>query len=328
MRNFFSRINQDNFVLYFSSLVGVLVLLSALGLSVYVVTRPEPLRPPAQARVCASQLDFYPYRTSFLPGQDIFIQVILDTEEQAVLGTDIFIGYDSTKVIVNEVEFGENAFDEGIFNLLKRVTDDTIEMHFLTFAQEDGPTDPVIGDEVHLATLWMTVLASEGEEFMLTYNFAGCGVSAAQMSVVAIEGSFENALRSVRNGNYTVEIPPTQPPTPTATATPVATPTEVLTPTVTPTVSFVPTPTPTPLPTGAPTPTHTPIPTPTPTPECFNEIDYNCDGKTSAVDFGLWLEMFIDYVHSDGQIYDPSADLNNDGKISALDFAVFLSLYQ
>lgn len=338
MRNFLSRVNQENFVLYFSSLVGVLVLLSALGLSVFVVTRPEPLRPIAQAQVCASYL-YFEYQGqscapsegalcdlgTILPNEEAEVKVMLNTEGQGIVAADVYVKYNDDafpgfiNIEVTNVRFGENGFDESLFNLLKRVTDNFVEMHFFTFEPDQGPTNPVTGSQIHLATLVIRPQAELGQ-ILLRYDFdnhLGCSDRQDGKSVVAAQGTFENVLRAVVDSTVTVEVVPT--PTPTLTLPPTATPT--------PTLTLEPTNTPTP-PTGIPTPTNTPIPTATPTPACFNAIDYNCDGKNSAVDFGLWLERFIDYVHSDGQIYDSSADLNNDGKISALDFGVFLILYQ
>lgn len=246
------------------SILGILVLIGGLGAGLYSVRQRQNL---VQQAAAATTLRFQTIPNPTV-GDDFDIEVSMATNDNQVIGVELYLTFDSTRLQANSVSPGT------IWGGLGQVQNSTIGDGTISYVifLPPPPTGVPVGPNASgpVASLNFTALAP-GDAligFAATTIVAGVGGEDTGTNVLDIATpttlSIQSATASPTPTQDPGQVPPTNTPTNTPTATPTNSPTATLSPTPTTggtggggTATNTPTPTTGSSATNTPTPTST-----------------------------------------------------------------------
>ncbi len=278
------------------SLIGALILITAVFTGVYLVQKEQ------KTKVGAAAVDLAMSTSSAGPtiGDTFVVAVSMNPQGLSVNGIDLRVSYDPNILTATTITPG---------NLLTNV--------LIAGSITSGSAMIVVGCPIDAAG--PHPVNTSGLVAQITFKAKAAGttnVTFGNTTVVSVANQTQNYLGNVTPVQIAVKAV-TPPPTPTI--TPTATPIPV-TPTPTPTPTRTPTPTPTKTPTPTPTKTPTPSPTPSPTPQKVGDI--NGDGRVDIIDIGILINNY-----DQTPVTNPKFDINQDNKVDMLDIGIVMDNY-
>ena len=287
------------------SLIGALILTATIPLTLLLVMQRQLIEKMAFEPGGNAVLSLLPSSGTLAPGDDLDIDINLNTGGEEVYGFEITLTFDPEVLEAREAAVDTTGASLSFsIPLINEVQEDGVRFHaminpslenYVNGAGSIGTIRLKVKDDAPTGGTSLTFVKEGGEQ---------CTVYDQNISDV---------LGTVQDGEYIIASGGTPTPTPTGSGTPTPTPTSTSTPTPTPTGTGTPTPTGTATPTPTATPTATPTPTPTPTLSPFPRLDLSVElegryGKHSAE------VKFI--VKQDGQeVIDKTTEIGKNGNV-------------
>lgn len=320
---------MNNTVKVIVSALVLVLLVTSIGVGVYLTNRPQDVRTQAAPD---STISLSVSKSQLTPGESFTITSSINTNTNAIVGLDLDITFDPSSIEIVSMTKGSGI---PTFTQVLRNTYDNATGKIAYSAYTPDRNQSVSGN------LSLLVISAKVKQTATNGNYQ---ISYAPTTVAAALSEGTNVIVNMSNASFSIA-------TPTNTPTPTGTPSTTLTPTVTPTTK--PSATSTLTPTLAATETLTPTititgqltatPTFTPTPTSASSGgtggsssggsssggsgssggsskrgDLNGDGKVNILDFSIMLSRFNKKLSGVG-------DLNGDGKINILDLSILLS---
>lgn len=203
------------------SIAGIVILLIALGVGVFLVSRQQELREKAAP---ATTLSLNPGQKSVKTGETFILSVVVDTGQNSVTASELNIGFNPQIVEVQNVSAG--TFLPVI--LLPATTDNVNGKTSLTLGSQ--PTEPKQGTGTLATITWIAKSAGNAS------------IAFLPQTQVAGVGETGNVLVSTNQSIVTIAqtaatTSPTASPTLAPTASPTVRPTTTASPTASPTSS-------------------------------------------------------------------------------------------